>query len=364
MATIRERHKSGGIRVFNVQVRMAGFPARSASFPTRRLAERWAKTIEAEMIEGRHFRNTEARRRSIGAAIDRYLADELPKKRDPQMHATTLAWWKAEIGDIKLADVTPALLVEKRDKLARGTYQRARPEGRRSKFKEMKPRTFKRSASTVNRYVACLSHVFTIARREWHWISHNPFDGVGKLAEGRGRVRALSDDERKALLTETAKDTTLHTFVVLALSTACRAGELLKLEWRDVDLKGGRLLFRETKNATPRAVSLHGDALSLLKEYAKVRKLGKSRVFDNARGGRYDYDKPFKAALAAAGISDFRAHDLRHTAATWLAQGGATEQQLRAIGGWKSNVVNRYVHLAAEDAKAALAQLAERISGA
>jgi hypothetical protein len=71
MAAIRER---GGR--FHVQVRMAGFPARTATFPTRRQAERWAKTIEAEMIEGKHFRSVEARRRTLAEAIDRYLAEE------------------------------------------------------------------------------------------------------------------------------------------------------------------------------------------------------------------------------------------------------------------------------------------------
>jgi hypothetical protein len=58
---------------------MNGFPTPTASFPTRRLAERWAKTIEADMIEGRHFRGVEARRRTLGEAIDRYLAEELPR---------------------------------------------------------------------------------------------------------------------------------------------------------------------------------------------------------------------------------------------------------------------------------------------
>lgn len=82
MPTIRERAKGDGTRIFHVQVRMSGFPARTASFPTRRQAERWAKTVEAEIVEGRHFRGTEARRRTVAAAIDRYIAEEKPKKRD------------------------------------------------------------------------------------------------------------------------------------------------------------------------------------------------------------------------------------------------------------------------------------------
>ena len=55
MASIRERKKQDGSSVFAVQVRQRGFPAITATFPTIRMAQRWAKTKEAEMIEGRHF---------------------------------------------------------------------------------------------------------------------------------------------------------------------------------------------------------------------------------------------------------------------------------------------------------------------
>ena len=80
MPTIRERATSDGTRIFHVQVRMSEFPARTASFPTRRQAERWAKTVEAEMIEGRHFRGTKARRRTVAAAIDRCIAERKSRR--------------------------------------------------------------------------------------------------------------------------------------------------------------------------------------------------------------------------------------------------------------------------------------------
>jgi hypothetical protein len=68
--TIRERAGQ-----FHAQVRMSGFPTRTASFPTRRMAERWAKTVEADMIEGRHFRSVEARRRTLAeVAFPRFSA--------------------------------------------------------------------------------------------------------------------------------------------------------------------------------------------------------------------------------------------------------------------------------------------------
>jgi integrase len=359
MAAIRER---GGR--FHVQVRMTGFPARTATFPTRRQAERWGKTVEAEMIEGKHFRSVEARRRTLGEAIKRYLEEEAPGKKDAKTRTARLRWWDKRLGQLKLAEVTAAVLVEQRNKLTRETYTRSKPGAPGSTLKEGEaPRELKRSPQTANRYLAYLSHVFTIARKEWHWISHDPFDGVGKFKEGAGRVRYLSDEERAALLTETANDPQLHTLVVLALSTAARAGELLGLSWRDIDLKDGRALLRKTKNSQPRTAWLHGEALKLLKEHGRVRRLDDDRVFRSVKGKRYDYRDGFENACERAGIKDFTFHGLRHSAATYLARAGATEQQLKAIGGWKSNVVSRYVHLAAEDARAVLEKMNNKILG-
>lgn len=177
-------------------------------------------------------------------------------------------------------------------------------------------------------------------------------------------MRYLSEDERQRLLTETAKNQQLHTLVVLALSTAARAGELMSLSWRDVDLKDGRFFLRKTKNTQPRVIWVHGEALRLLKEHGKILRLDDDHVFLGATPRtRYDYHTPFKAACAASGVTDFRFHDLRHSTATYLAREDATEQQLKAIGGCKSNVVSRYVHLAAEDAKAVLERMNAKILG-
>jgi integrase len=273
MPTIRERAKADGTRIFHVQLRLAGFPARTASFPTRRHAERWAKTVEAEMIEGKHLRNVEARRRTLADATDRYLEHEVSKLRDGKMHRQNLPYWREHIGYLKLSDITPALIVEHRDKLAAGTYTRAKPDSKRSTVKGKAPRRFKRKPNTVNHYLVPLGRVFAVARKEWHWISHNPMDGVAKLNLGKGRVRFLSEQERERMFAETEKDPQLHAFTVLALSTASRAGELWNLTWSDVDLKEGRLHLRLTKNAEPRSAWVHGEALRLLREHAKIRRL-------------------------------------------------------------------------------------------
>src|SRR5690606_726812 len=161
-----------------------------------------------------------------------YVEEELPKKRNGDMHRVCLPWWKDRVGSLRLTDVTPAVIVEHRGKLTRESYTRSNSKARRSSLKEgEQPKCYQRSNSTVNRYLACLSHVFTVARKEWHWTAHNPFDGVAAMRENKGRTRYLSDDERIALLAETVKAPTLHCLVVVALSTAARAGELLNLTW-------------------------------------------------------------------------------------------------------------------------------------
>jgi integrase len=359
MPTIRER---GG--QFHVQVRMTGFPARTGSFPTRRLAERWAKTIEAEMIEGRHFRTAEARRRTMGEAIDRYTIEELPKKRGGGMHRAALAWWKKHIGSRKMSDVTPSVIVEQLSRLAAEPFTRAKPGAKRSLLKPGEiANEFKRSPATVDRYHAVGSHVFTVARKDWHWVGYNPFEAVRKSRSSRGRIRHLSTDERDRLLTETAKNPTLHLLVMLALSTAARAGELLNLLWRDVDIGEGRLIFRETKNGEPREAWLLEEALRLVKQRAQSLPNPNLKMFTSASGATYDYGTPFKDAVKAAGIADFRFHDLRHTAATALAREGASEQQLKAIGGWKSGIVSRYVHIASNDARAVMERMNKKITG-
>jgi len=376
VGTIAERVRQGRT-VYQVRVRIAGYPTMTATFYSRREAERWAIKKEAEMIEGKHFRSVEARRRKVADAIDRYIAEEAPQKKDASTRIGRLLWWREKIGHLKLAEVTPAVLVEYRNKLLRETYRRATPGSKASTLKEgASARELQRKPPTANRYLAYLSHVFKIARKEWHWISTDPFAGVGKFKEGPGRVRYLSEEERAALLNETAKDAQLHTMVMVALATASRAGELLNLEWRDVDLEEGRILLGrrpgqqsrlETKNRQARATWISGEALRLLKEHTKAQRADDDRVFFSPSRGRkakYNYHDPFVAAVKAAGLEDFHFHDLRHSAATYLARDGASSQQLKAVGGWKSNAVDKYVHLAANDVKDLLAGLSEKVGGA
>jgi integrase len=264
--------------------------------------------------------------------IDRYIADILPHKGVSSVRKQTqqLLWWKTRLGYCLLADITPALLAEHRNTLARG---------------ERMPR----SNTTVNLYLAALSHVFTIAVKEWQWLDDSPMRKVSKPRKPRGRIRFLSDKERQRLLgsCQASRNPSLYPAVVLALATGARKGELLSLRWPDVDLKRATLTFHETKNGERRAVPLTGQALALMRQHAKVRRLDTMLVFPDGTGKRpVGIREAWECAIKRAGITDFRFHDLRHTAASYLAMNGASLMEIAEVLGHKTlAMVKRYAHL-------------------
>jgi integrase len=218
-----------------------------------------------------------------------------------------------------------------------------------------------RTPATVNRYLAALSHVFTYAVKELNWMDENPLAKVSKEKEPSGRTRFLSEAERDAFLDACQASTSpdLYPAVVLALSTGARRQEIIGLRWREVDLKRGRVTLPDTrtKNSEPRVLPLTHHALALLQERVKVRRIDTDLIFparDRYRRLRaataplppVDLRTPFETALKRAGITGFRWHDLRHTAASYLAMNGATLAEIAEILGHKTlAMVKRYSHL-------------------
>lgn len=334
MANIETR-TIGNSKSYRVKVRLKGFPLQSATFERLTDAKKWAQQTESAIRDGRHFKTSEAKRHSLGELIDRYVRDVLPTKKSALTQGQQLAWWKNEIGDYLLSDVTPSLLAECRDKLSRETTVRNKL----------------RSPASVVRYMAALSHAFTIAVKEWGWLEDSPMRKVTKPRESRGRVRFLSDDERMRLLKacKESNNSFLHPVVVLALATGMRQGEIMGLTWDDIDLHRGRAILHETKNGERRAVAITGYVLELLKELNKIRRIDSRFIFPakgNAPQKPMDLRTPWETALKQAAIEDFRFHDLRHSAASYLAMNGASLAEIAEVLGHKTlQMVKRYAHL-------------------
>ena len=130
--------------------------------------------------------------------------------------------------------------------------------------------------------------------------------------------------------------------MTIALTTGMRQGEILTLRWPVIDLERKRLVLHETKNGERRAVPLTGPALTTLKAWAKVRRLDTDLVFPETKGFHHRWWE----ALERAKLTDFRFHDLRHTAASYLAMHGATPSEIAEVLGHKTlQMVKRHAHL-------------------
>ena len=346
MATITERMDGAGAKSYRVEVRLKGYPRQSATFSRKTDAKKWAQATESAIREGRHFGTVEAKRHTLAELIDRYTKDVLPTKKpktqEPQ--GSQLAWWKKRIGERTLADCTPALLAEYRDIL------REEPIAPRTEDPEKAGPPRHRSPASINRYLAVLSHAFTVAVKEYGWLDSNPVLKVTKPKEPRGRVRFLDDDERERLLTacKASASPDLYPAVILALSTGGRAQEVLGLRWPQVDFARNVATLHETKNGERRVLPLAGPALELLRTRSKVRRLDTDLVFPGRTNPTKPVDlrTPFETALKAAKIEDFRWHDLRHTAASYLAMDGASLAEIAEVLGHKTlAMVKRYAHL-------------------
>jgi len=172
---------------------------------------------------------------------------------------------------------------------------------------------------------------------------------VSKLPEPAGRIRFLSDTERQDLLAacKHRSNEFLYPVVVLALSTGARKGEIMGLRWKDIDFDRSQATLTNTKNREIRILPLTGLAMELLRGLSRIRRIDTDLVFPHKEGAKPARISPaWKRALAESGIEDFRFHDLRHSAASYLAMNGATPSEIAAVLGHKTlQMVKRYAHL-------------------
>ena len=344
MATIRKRENGDKSVSYRVEVRLKGFPPQRASFARRTDARKWAQQTESAIRENRNFKTTESRKHTLSDLIDRYKKSVLPTKKDHKRQEAQYDWWKKELGHYTLSDITPALLSAMRDKLSEG-----------------------RAPATVVRYLSALSHAFTVAVNEWGWLEDNPLRKVRKPKEPRGRVRFLSDEERVRLLQacKASSNKQLYTIVVLALSTGMRQSEIMNLRWSDVDMNQGRIILHETKNGERRVVPLYGHSLELIKDLSKIRNISTDLLFPGKKSDTPVFIRsPWMKAIKEADIEDFRFHDLRHSAASYLAMNGASMVEIADVLGHKTlQMVRRYAHLSEAHTANVVASMNDKIFG-
>lgn len=209
------------------------------------------------------------------------------------------------------------------------------------------PRTKKQlSTSTVRLEMSLLSNFFDIARIEWGYCDSNPVANVRKPKSPPGRDRRLTPREDRLILRYAFNHVNpqVYSIVVLALETAMRQGEILKLEWQHINLKTRIAHLPETKNGTKRDVPL-----SIKARDALIRLGTKShgRVFGYTPEG---IKSTWRFMIQKLQIENLHFHDLRHEAISRLFELGTFDMmEVAAISGHKSlSMLKRYTHLKAQ----------------
>ena len=352
MATITKVTRNSG-HAYKAVIRLKNIQPFSKTFKLKADAKAWATRIERNIDEARAHGNTAARQMTLSGLIEDYVTHRVVKGA-----ASNLAWWKRELGNRKICEIDRTVIRTALRELKTGEGRRGHGYDEAGKPKT-KSTGKQRAPSTVNRYKAVLSSVFEYGRENYD-LPENPCRQVKGLTENNARIRFLSEDsaahngqaikgERTRLLVACKESDwpQLYLLVLMALTTGARQGELLCLRWRDIRLSERRAYVAHTKNGDPRVLPLVDSVIQSIQ--------GLPRAFDAETLLFRSTDDPYKSfsfykhwykALKAAGIDDFRFHDLRHSCASYLAQNGATLLQIADVLGHRQlEVTKRYAHL-------------------
>ncbi len=314
MATFTQRNSG-----WFVQVRRKGHASISRTFNTKSEGERWALVIESGMGVGTYVDNRETLSTSLSECLDRYASEIIPHKKGSARDIYRVNLWKNDklsikgIGTIKQTDI--ALWRDAR--IASGI-----------------------SGSTVQKDLALISHVFTIAIKEWGFPLTNPVLLIRKPKSNPARDRRLQHGEEELILASCSQE--MKAFVTLAIETAMRRGEIvgLRREW----VKGRVAYLPDTKNGTPRAVPL---SIRALEAIASLPLRIDGKLFEFKEG---HYSKSFLRVCRKTGIEDLHVHDLRHEATSRLFEKGLDVMQVKSITGHKTlQMLSRYTHLKADE---------------
>ncbi|MHB2018686.1 MAG: tyrosine-type recombinase/integrase [Candidatus Xenobia bacterium] len=201
------------------------------------------------------------------------------------------------------------------------------------------------SPKTVRNAHVVLSSALKQAVR-WHMLSFNPAQGAELPRQAKREMPALSTEQAQRFI-ESALSHPHGVVYIVALATGMRPEEYLAIQWPDLNLttgairirrtlfrpRGGGWRFEECKTEkSRRTVMLPKDLLPILRHHRKEQLEHRLRM-----GDRYEthelvfaseFGTPlercnlnrryFKPILAAAGLSNMRPYDLRHSCATLL----------------------------------------------
>ncbi len=217
---------------------------------------------------------------------------------------------------------------------------------------------------------ATASAVFRVVRRFLNWamrtrryIDTNPTDLVAEPKPPKSRDRVLTAAEIASIQGALGQDEG-SALVRLLFLTAARLNEVAHMRWEDLNLVDGLWTIPNTKNHTTHIVPLSDPALQILRTMHAGEVSG--YVISGSLGLKpySGFSKLKRRIDEASGVTDWRFHDIRRTAATIMRRAGIDRDVVKAVLNHKVSdvtaIYDRYDQL--EERKIALCLLAKELS--
>jgi integrase len=316
---------------WQARVQRKGQSSLAKSFNNKADALKWARSIESQVDLGALAPKQTMPR--LMPMVDRYVEEVTPtKKGESQERYRANQFRKTKLADMFIDKITGEVVAQYRD----------------ARLKEVSP-------NTVRLELAFLSVVFEQCRKEWGIAVSNPIRQIRMPKPGKPRQRRLEAGEEDALL-QGCRESGAHylqTFVILAIETGMRFGELAGVTWVNVNIEKRTIYLPDTKNGSPRTVPLSTRALNAIQ--TQPRSIG-GRLFLAKSGS---IRSAFLIALKKAQgsqpdskkfLRELRFHDLRHEAVTRLFEKGLNPIEVGMVSGHKTlAMLQRYTHLRSEE---------------
>jgi integrase len=316
---------------WQARVQRKGQSSLAKSFNNKADALKWARSVEAQVDLGVLAPKQTMPR--LMPMVERYVDEVTPlKKGESQERYRANQFRKTKLADMTIDKITGEVVSQYRD----------------ARLKEVSP-------NTVRLELAFLSVVFEQCRKEWGLPVTNPVKQIRMPRPGKPRQRRLEAGEEDALL-QACRESGAHylqTFVILAIETGMRFGELAGVTWENVSLEKRTIYLPDTKNGSPRTVPLSTRALNAIQ--LQPRSIN-GRLFSAKPGSirsafliamkKAQGTRPEKTTF----LLELRFHDLRHEAVTRLFEKGLNPIEVGLVSGHKTlSMLQRYTHLRSAD---------------
>lgn len=271
-------------------------------------------------------------------------ADYLQERQVHGASATALQWSQARVTNLKTvfagtraANITTSRLRE---------YARQRL-------------ALKAAPATVNRDFAALSRMFTLAIQAGR-LSRRPH--IPRLQESLPRQGFMEHADYLAIRSHLSAP--YQDVMDFGYLSGWRRGEILTLEWRDIERERHVIRLRPEfcKTRTGRVLILSKPLQDVIARRWHSRALGNPHVFHEAHSHLQGFKNAFKRACKAAGLPKKLFHDLRRTTIRNLIRAGVPERVAMQVSGHKTrSILDRYNVVSEGDLQQASEKLAAYI---